>query len=84
MQAACNFNDGFSTLLKMMEMVGVRVGQQGQMFADYTDKSRIQAAEHAILEAMKPATTATKLQAVAKHEFYEEAERLLCSAETHG
>lgn len=75
--AASVFNEGYSSILKMMTLLNINIGQQCKMFADNYDACRVTRQEHRTLSSIKEARTARRLQRQQQHEFNEEAEGLL-------
>lgn len=47
------FNDGYVAVLKVMETMGINIGQQCKIFADYADKQQLARAEIKSAEATK-------------------------------
>lgn len=76
--AACIFNEGFNPILKMMQVMGIRVGFWAQKFNTDRHEDRIQDAHWRALYKSREAPTARK-RAKLQEEEYEVVEGLLYS-----
>ncbi|XP_012235069.2 uncharacterized protein [Linepithema humile] len=53
--AVCNFNDGFRSIMEIMEVLNLCVGPNCYNFCEEADARRIKAAEHSLTDAAKEA-----------------------------
>ncbi|XP_011148323.1 uncharacterized protein LOC105188508 [Harpegnathos saltator] len=74
--AAGMFNEGYITILKVMETMGVIIGQQCKLFVDYADKQRHTHTEIKSANTAKKARMASQSNIKKLHDFYEESEGL--------
>lgn len=58
--AACIFNEGFLLVLKIMEVIGVTIGQTARDYADTVDNARILRAEKTVEANCKEARTSRR------------------------
>ncbi|EFN78304.1 hypothetical protein EAI_04992 [Harpegnathos saltator] len=70
------FNEDYVTILKVMETMGIIIGQQCKLFADYADKWRLTYAEIKSADTTKKARMASQSNVEKLHDFYEESEGL--------
>jgi len=75
--AACTFNEGFTSVLKIMEVMGAQIGRNAMAYAIACDDHRITHAEHGTSEAAKVARASRRSEKVAENDAYEETEGLL-------
>ncbi|XP_053995806.1 uncharacterized protein LOC128885665 [Hylaeus anthracinus] len=75
--AASIFNEGYSSILRIMNALQINVGQQSKFFADTHDAQRISRQERRRSSSTKEARTACRLVQMQQNEFHEEAEGLL-------
>lgn len=75
--ALCIFNEGFKPLLKIMEVMGVTVGQAAAALAEQKDNARILAANNRTSDASKERRTQIREEKIRENEFFEEAEGIL-------
>ncbi|XP_025152724.1 uncharacterized protein LOC109504083 isoform X2 [Harpegnathos saltator] len=75
--AAGVFNEGYSSILKIMNVLDIKIGQQCRCFADNYETQRVQQKERRRSSSTQEARTARRILQMEQHEFYEEAEGLL-------
>lgn len=75
--AAGIFNEGYYAVLKIMEMLNIKIGQQCKLCADTHDATRVTRQERRSLSSTKEARMARRQEQIEQNEFYEEAEGLL-------
>lgn len=75
--AANIFNEGFSSILKMMNVLGIVVGLQSKEFARNTDWQRIDSAEAEMTPLAKQARIERQSIERSTNKFYEAEEGLL-------
>ncbi|XP_043258074.1 uncharacterized protein LOC122400607 [Colletes gigas] len=72
--AACIFNEGFSSILKILDTMGVKIGQQAKTYAMLRDQNRIDRSERRASAASKKARTARREALSDKNQFHETEE----------
>ena len=72
--AACIFNEGYNTILKIMEEAGAKIGSNAIDFVSRHDDTRVQHANRHSLNSSKEARTARKKAKIAESERFKEAE----------
>lgn len=75
--AAGIFNEGYTSILKLMNELGIIVGTYCKVFAENTDEARIVKQNRMSLSETKAARTARKQQQLEDNQLFEEAEGLL-------
>lgn len=75
--SACVFNEGNFTVLKIMELMGIKIGPYASHSAEKRDEERLKQAERVSTEQSKEARTNKKEAKSAKQEMFEEVEGLL-------
>lgn len=75
--AAGVFNEGYCAVLKIMETLELKIGQQCKFFADTSDAQRVTRQERRSLSCTKEARTARRLRQIKQNQFNEEEEGLL-------
>ena len=75
--AAGVFNDGFSSILRIMNALDIIVGTNCRIFAETSDKTRIVRQNRMSLSNTKEARIARKQQLAEENQFFEEVEGLL-------
>lgn len=75
--AAGMFNEGYTSILKLMNELGIIVGTYCKVFAENTDEARIVKQNRMSLSETKAARTARKQQQLEDNQLFEEAEGLL-------
>ncbi|XP_053976796.1 uncharacterized protein LOC128875324 [Hylaeus volcanicus] len=75
--AASIFNEGYSSILRIMNALEINVGQQSKFFADTHDAQRISRQECRRSSSTKEARIARRLLQMQQNKFHEEAEGLL-------
>lgn len=75
--AACTYNEGFQPLLKIMEVMGVTVGNAAVDLAQQRDSIRISNANKRSIEASKERRAQLRKAKVAENEFFEEEEDIM-------
>lgn len=77
--SACVYNEGFSSVLKMMNVMGITLGQVSSAYGQQRNAERIHRAEEGHTFASKEARTARRMELADQHSMYEEVEGLLYS-----
>ncbi|XP_071653066.1 uncharacterized protein [Temnothorax longispinosus] len=75
--ATAIFNEGYFPILKIMEIMGIVIGQQSKTFAEYHNEKRLLSAHHRSLESTKEARTARKMEKTVLQDFFEEEKGLM-------
>lgn len=75
--AAGLFNEGFSSILRVMQALELEIGIYAKQFADNSDDKRIQRQERRTLSESKEARKARRGELAERNELHEEAEGLL-------
>ncbi|EZA51573.1 hypothetical protein X777_09740 [Ooceraea biroi] len=75
--AAGIFNEGYFSVLKIMEALEIIIRQQCKFFADTCDAERLKRQERRSLSSTKEARTSRREQQIQQQQFYEEEEGLL-------
>lgn len=75
--AACIFNEGFLPVLKIMEVMGVTIGQSARDYADSVDNARIMRAEKTAKANSKEARIFRRALKASENNNFEETEGLL-------
>ncbi|KZC14907.1 hypothetical protein WN55_07615, partial [Dufourea novaeangliae] len=75
--ATAIYNDGYLSILKILNTMGIVIGLAAKSFADTQDSRRILLCEKRHLEATKEARIARRKANAAIQEFYEEEEGVL-------
>ncbi|CAH2105036.1 unnamed protein product [Euphydryas editha] len=70
--AACIFNEGFHPVLKILEVMGVKIGSIAAQLAADCDRTRIRVANRRSTEAYKEARTKRRQAILDENEHYEE------------
>jgi len=78
--AACIFNEGFQPILKMMDVMGVKIGPHAIRFAKKYNDERICTANRRSSEASKEVRTARRNARADAEDMFEETEGLLYGA----
>ncbi|CAH2088980.1 unnamed protein product [Euphydryas editha] len=78
--AACIFNEGFHPVLKIMEVMGVKIGPIAAQFAADCDRTRIRVANRRSTDASKEARTKRRQAILDENEHYEEDEGIMYGA----
>jgi len=78
--AACIFNEGFAPLLKIMEVMGIKIGPEAMRFVDTRDEKRVALADRFSSEASNEARSARREAKATDQSLFEEAEDILYSA----
>ncbi|KYN39248.1 hypothetical protein ALC56_06381 [Trachymyrmex septentrionalis] len=76
--AAGVFNEGYNSILRLMNQLDIVVGNQALNFAKNTDKARVTRQNRMSQSETKAARTARKQQQLEDNQLFEEAEELLC------
>ncbi|XP_071582033.1 uncharacterized protein [Temnothorax nylanderi] len=71
------FNESYYAILKLMELLDIKIGQQCKFFADTYDAEQVTRQERRSLSSTKEARIARRQEQIELNEFYEEAEDLL-------
>lgn len=71
------FNEGYNSILKTFEIMGITIGPVTRSFAEKRDNYRIKIAEKRHTEASKEARIVRRNLNIAENEFYEEEEGVL-------
>lgn len=80
LSAACIFNEGLLPVLKVMEVMGVKIGLEARRFADKANDRRLDRAEHEATEASKEHRTAARNSRILQNDAYEEQEGVVYEA----
>lgn len=75
--AASLFNEGYITILKIMDCLGIAVGLEANNFAKTSDSKRIVSAEENMTYHAKAAAASKKADQVAQNELYKADEGLM-------
>ena len=75
--AACIFNEGFSTVLKIMETMHVGVGETAVAYAAVRDRQRIQVGNRRSSEASKEGRTKRRQERLEESQLFEQSEGIL-------
>lgn len=75
--AAGIFNEGFSSVLRIMNLLNLTIGTYAKVFAHNTDEARISRQDRKSLSETKDARTARKQQQIEENQLFEEEEGLL-------
>ncbi|XP_044578272.1 uncharacterized protein LOC123260944 [Cotesia glomerata] len=78
--ALCIFNEGFIPILKMMTLMGMKIGPEAHSFAVRRDNARIERSEIRTSNASKEARTARLEERNAENSFFEVEEGLMYEA----
>lgn len=73
----CMFNEGANTLLKMLEIMGVKIGPNTKRYATISDEERIQQADRCTQYESREKRMARKKEKLAEQDEFEEIEGLL-------
>lgn len=71
------FNEGYSSILQIMNSIDIVIGQQCKIFADQYDAQRIRRQERRSASSTKETRSTHREQNAALQEFFEETEGLL-------
>ena len=71
------FNEGYNSILKMMNELNITVGTYCKVFAENTDKARVERPNRMSLSETKAARTARKQKQIEENQLFKEAEGLL-------
>lgn len=74
LSAACIFNEGLLPILKVMEVMGVRIGPEARHFADRANSRRVDRAELEATEASKEHRTFLRNARILENDAYEDQE----------
>lgn len=80
--AAGVFNEGYGSILKIMDELKIVIGQQCRLFAEKCDSERIERQERRSISSTREARLARREEQSALNEFYEKSEGLLYVAGT--
>lgn len=75
--AACVFNEGYYSVLKMVNHLDIKIGPQARYFAEAYNEQRLIWQRRRCLSNSKSARTTQILELTVQNDFYEEAEGLL-------
>lgn len=78
--AGCIFNEGFNTLLKILEVMGVKIGPEAVNFANTHDEQRVAAAIHHSSKTSKEGRLARREARAVNDDLFEEVEGILYAA----
>ena len=81
--AACTFNEGFSTVLKIMSVMGVTIGSEAQKYAEKVNATRVRKAKRVTSQASKESTPARRNARILENDAYEEAEGVILYMSWH-
>ncbi|CAB3229648.1 unnamed protein product [Arctia plantaginis] len=68
------FNEGYSAVLKTMQLLDLKIGQQCNNFAKGVDKERVTRQHRRDSFSSKEARTARRLEHQGENQFFEESE----------
>lgn len=71
------FNEGYYVILKMMELLEIKLGEQCRFFANSYDAQRLRRQERRSLSNTREARMLRKQEQLANNELFEEVEGLL-------
>ncbi|KAG5883373.1 hypothetical protein JTB14_009071 [Gonioctena quinquepunctata] len=80
LSAACIFNEGLLPILKVMEVMGVRIGPEARHFADRANNRRVDRSELEATEASKEHRTAVRNARILQNDAYEDQEGVVYEA----
>ena len=72
--SACIFNEGFHPVLKIMEVLGIKLGQTAFSYAEKLDTERTTIANRRSLDASKEARTLRRQARLEENENFEQSE----------
>ncbi|KYN15554.1 hypothetical protein ALC57_12224 [Trachymyrmex cornetzi] len=75
--AACNFNEGFKPLLKIMEVMGVVIGKATAAFAEERDRARIASATRRTSDVSKERRIEIRNEKLINNELFEDTEGIV-------
>lgn len=75
--AAVIFNDGYTSILNIMQLMEIQIGPQTYDFTKDTDQQRCESQARRALASTKEARTEQRLTRTRENEFYEETEVLM-------
>ncbi|XP_071639830.1 uncharacterized protein [Temnothorax longispinosus] len=78
--ATAIFNEGYFPILKIMEIMGIVIGQQSKTFAESHNEKRLFSTHRHSLEITKEARTARRMEKTVLQDFFEEEEGLMYGA----
>lgn len=78
--SACIFNEGFTAVLKIMDVMGTTIGPAAAELARKRDEARIRDAERNLTDAAREARIARRDERALENEAYEESEGILYAA----
>lgn len=78
--AACIFNEGFKPVLKIMSVMGVKIGPTAVQYATQRDRERIRVANRRSTDASKEARTQRRNAILDENERFEEEEGIMYGA----
>lgn len=80
LSAACIFNEGFLPILRVMEVMGVKIGPHARHFADMANDKRVDRANLEATGASKENRTATRNARILENDAYEDHEGVVYEA----
>ncbi|GIY30700.1 uncharacterized protein CDAR_465451 [Caerostris darwini] len=78
--AACTFNEGFTAILKIMDVMGIKIGPQAEQLARKHDARRLYTADRQSTSDSKEARTTRKKGEFEEAEEYERTDGILYGA----
>ena len=78
--AVCIFNEDFHSILQMMSIMGLKIGQNAKIFAETTDNERIKCLEQRASHEAKETRIAKRQVKTNQYKFFEVEKGLLLTA----
>ncbi|KAL7307786.1 hypothetical protein TKK_0000111 [Trichogramma kaykai] len=78
--AACIFNEGFCTVLKIMDVLNLKIGVYSSTYAEKRDEQRIRLANRRSTDLSQKDRASRRDTRIEENQFYEESEGLLYGA----
>ena len=72
--SACVFNEGMSPLIRVINIMGIKIGQHAKAAADASDNVRVRKAEVAHSTASEEARTSRRMERTTQDDWFEEQE----------
>ena len=72
--SACVINEGISPLIRVMNIMGIKIGPHAKAAADARDNVRVRKAEAAHSAASKEARTSRRMERTTQDDWFEEQE----------
>ena len=75
--AVCIFNEGFNSILHMLNVMGIKIGNVSKTFAAIRDNNRIYRSEKKAWQESKEARIARRQEQAAQNDYFEAEEGIL-------